>query len=253
MKQPDYQQIKINFTTFNVIGDCDRNYVTIFNGKTQAAPRIGTFCANKHPNLIRSQGSYLLVQYTQEDNPTGGGGFKMNYEPAVDGCGGIFHDSIKAVESPGYPKNYPNNAECLWEIHLADGYTIHLKSDDRFHLEDSDNCSKDFLEAWDWVDDKWVSLGKRCGRQTPMYNSTTNKLKILFRSDNNTSFQGFKLTWTVSCGGVFKADHIKRYLVSPGYPEGYSNNLACQYNIISDNKFMYITFEDFLLERGKNI
>lgn len=233
------------------MGDnCDKNYVTIYNGRTPTDPKIGTFCSNKSPGLLRSQGNYLLLQYTRHDF-TNNEGFNVSYEPIVNGCGGIFHDSIKAIESPGYPKNYPNNAECLWEIHVAEGYTVRLKSNDRFHLEDSDGCTKDFVEAWDWVDDKWVSLGRKCGRQIPLFNSTTNKLRVLFRSDNATSFQGFRATWIKSCGGIFRADRTKRYIVSPGYPEGYSNNLECTYKIVSDNKFMYINFEDFLLERGK--
>lgn len=250
LKQPDNQQILINFTKFDLGTDCNKNYITIYNGKTQTAPKIGIFCANRFPRSIRSQGSHLLLQYNREENPVGQG-FNITYEPAVDGCGGIFHDSIKSIETPGYPQNYPNNAECLWEIHLAEGYTIQLKTNDRFHLEDSDGCTKDFLEAWDWVDDKWVSLGKKCGRDAPTFNSTTNKLKILFRSNNVTSFQGFKITWTTNCGGIFKADNIKRYLVSPGYPERYSDNLQCSYQILSENKFIYINFEDFLLEGGK--
>lgn len=235
---------------FDLGEDCDKNYVTVYNGKTQSSPKIGTFCRNKSPGVIRSQGSHLLLQYNRKESSVGQG-FKVSYKAAVGGCGGIFHDTIKAIESPGYPNNYPNNAECLWEIHLAEGYTIQLKSNDRFHLEDSDDCSKDFLEAWDWVDDKWISLGKKCGRQIPAFNSTTNKLKILFRSNNSTNFQGFRVTWTTNCGGIYKADATKRYLVSPGYPEGYSNNLQCNYKIVADNAFMYITFEDFLLERGR--
>lgn len=252
LQQPDNQQIQIKFIRFDLGGDCDKNYLKVYNGKTQTAPKIGTFCTNKPPSSIRSQGNYILLEYIREENPNGRG-FNVTYEPAVDGCGGIFHDSIKSIESPGYPKNYPNNAECLWEIHVADGYTIQLKSDDRFHLEDSDNCVNDFLEVWDWIDDKWVSLGRKCGRQIPSFNSTTNKLKILFRSDNFTNFQGFKVTWTTNCGGVYKADQTKRYLVSPGYPEGYSNNLQCHYKIYTENQFLYVTFEDFMLERGKNI
>lgn len=248
LSQPDDQQIQLNFTAFDLGTDCDQNYVIIYNGRTPTAPKIGTFCA-KSPGSLRSQGNYLLLQYNRQANPVGGG-FNVTYQP-VGGCGGIFHESIKAIESPNYPNNYPNNAECMWEIIAAEGYTIQFKPNDRFHLEDSNGCTKDFVEAWDWVDDKWVSLGKSCGRQMLLYNSTTNKLKVMFRSDNATSFQGFRATWITNCGGTFKADLIKRYLVSPGYPDGYSNNLQCTYKIVSDNKYMYINFEDFLLERGR--
>lgn len=42
---------------------------------------------------------------------------------------------------------YPNNAECTWEITADNGYSIGLVFVDRFHLESSPNCEKDYVQV----------------------------------------------------------------------------------------------------------
>lgn len=51
------------------------------------------------------------------------------------------------------------------------------------------------FQVWDWRDDKWVSIAKKCGRNIPTdIQSTGDKLKILFRSNNKTTARGFKVS-----------------------------------------------------------
>lgn len=47
-----------------------------------------------------------------------------------------------------YPKDYPNNAECIWEIIGQNGFHISLNFIDRFYIEESENCRNDFIEVW---------------------------------------------------------------------------------------------------------
>lgn len=63
------------------------------------------------------------------------------------GCGGILHNNEGSITSPNFPNEYPNNAECIWEIRVADGYHIGLVFVERFHLEDRNNCDKDYVEV----------------------------------------------------------------------------------------------------------
>lgn len=63
------------------------------------------------------------------------------------GCGGIYHNNSIPIETPSYPENYPNNAECVWEIIAQNGYTVMLYFTGRFHLENSSNCENDFIEV----------------------------------------------------------------------------------------------------------
>lgn len=43
------------------------------------------------------------------------------------------------------------------------------------------------------------------------------------------------------------ADSTKRYVVSPGYPNNYENDLTCIYNITSSGN-INVDFEDFDIE-----
>lgn len=52
-----------------------------------------------------------------------------------------------------FPSAYPNNAECTWEITADNGYSIGLVFVDRYHLESSTNCEKDYVQ----VTMKWHS------------------------------------------------------------------------------------------------
>lgn len=46
-----------------------------------------------------------------------------------------------------FPKQYPNNGECTWEIIGDNGYSIGLTFVDRFSLETSSNCEKDYVQV----------------------------------------------------------------------------------------------------------
>lgn len=62
-------------------------------------------------------------------------------------CGGTFHASKGLMETPNYGKDYPENAECLWDLYAADGYSVYVQFSGRFYLEEAPNCENDFLEV----------------------------------------------------------------------------------------------------------
>lgn len=41
-------------------------------------------------------------------------------------CGGLLFDSFGTLQSPSYPSNYPDNADCLWQIQVKDNFRIML-------------------------------------------------------------------------------------------------------------------------------
>lgn len=107
---------------------------------------------------------------------------------------------------------------------------------------------------FDYADDKWSSLGKYCGREIPRtLNSTSNKMKIFFKTDESTVAAGFQAKWTLNCGGSFPATTQPQYLVSPGYPADYQNSLHCVYNITASENIVNIDFEDFELENKNRL
>uniref|UniRef100_A0A1Y1LNZ2 Cubilin n=1 Tax=Photinus pyralis TaxID=7054 RepID=A0A1Y1LNZ2_PHOPY len=248
LKLPVNQQINIQFENVDFDANCDYNYLLLYNGESSTSPKIGHFCKNNKPTTFSTQGNTLLVEYHWDDR-SAGTGFKMRYQPSIGGCGGVFHDHTRIIESLAYPKDYPNNAECEWEVIADPGYSITLDFIDRFYIEESNGCSNDFVEVFNYNHGVWESLGKKCGRVAPeSYNSTSNKLKILFRSNDKLTATGFKARWTMHCGGTFEADSKERYIVSPGYPNDYNDSLLCVYNITAPDSYVIINFQDFALE-----
>ena len=102
------------------------------------------------PNNITSISNQLWIEYTAVEDPSD---FEFVLEPENDGCGGTLHGNSREISSPKFPAKYPNNAECIWEIIADNGYHVGLVFVDRFNLESSPNCEKDYVQMFDWVTD----------------------------------------------------------------------------------------------------
>lgn len=91
---------------------------------------------------------------------------------------------------------------------------------------------------------------KFCGRNTPpTVNTTSNRLKVLFRSNEVIQGDGFQVKWEQNCGGVFEAKGRDQYIESPHYPNPYPANRICNYTIQAPkNKEIWIQFMDFDIE-----
>lgn len=255
LTQPEKQIIRLKFDKFEM--SCEEATLKIYNGAVPTAPRIGEYCNNIIPNVIDTQGNAVLVEFDAK-RLKNGQGFKFSYEPRTKGCGGILHDNSNSVsdirptiETPSYPESYPNNTECIWEIVAYDGYILTLYFFDRFYLESTANCTNDYVEVSDWVNEQWTAVGRYCGRELPQsINSTSNKIMVRFKSNDKINGQGFRASWNTTCGGTIKVTSEKQYLVSPGYPMEYRGNLNCVYKFVAVNNNINIRFEDFALEQG---
>ncbi|KAF4532443.1 hypothetical protein B566_EDAN014448 [Ephemera danica] len=146
LQYPQGQSILIKFLTMDMELECDHDHVMVFNGPTSQSPIIGTYCGNSLPGDIQSQSNFLFITF-HSDARHQRQGFKLTAEPVLSGCGGIFHRHSGEIASTNFPQTYPNNAECEWEIRVDVGYHIGLSFTQRFQLEMSDGCTKDFVEA----------------------------------------------------------------------------------------------------------
>lgn len=99
----------------------------------------------------------------------------------------------KVLQSPSFPNQYPASTECSWVIAIPPGYHVGFEFE-RFQMEGSQNCENDYLQLFDYKSNDWKSLGKFCGRNNPNYvNSTSNKMKVLFKTNNKISGIGFRV------------------------------------------------------------
>jgi cubilin len=159
--------VAISIISLKMKLQCDQEYIKIYNGPTSLSPLIGTYCGSDLPKTdLTSQKNTIFIEYHTENfvENSKDSTFELKIQQAAYGCGGILNKFNFWLTTPLYDKPYPSNTECFWEIRADPGYHVGLTFDDRFFLEDSLNCTKDYMEVFDFVMDDWVSLGKRCGK-----------------------------------------------------------------------------------------
>ena len=79
------------------------------------------------PGDITSSGNKLYVKF-KTDGSTTKKGFAARFNTHNSQCGGRFlTGDFGELQSPNFPENYPNNAECNWEITIPEGRKVDLK------------------------------------------------------------------------------------------------------------------------------
>jgi cubilin len=120
----------------------------------------------------------------------------------------------------------------VWDIIVDSGYHIILMFNGRFDIENSEDCGDDYVTLTDPAVS--AALGKFCGHETPgNVTTTSNRLRVRFRSDLTTTAKGFNASWTIGCGG--RLTEPEGTIVSPGFPNPPENNLECRWEIVADS------------------
>lgn len=64
-------------------------------------------------------------------------------------CGGTVSGQSGVIESVGYPTlPYPNDLFCQWHLQGPEGHYLSIHFE-HFNLQDSPDCTKDFVEIWE--------------------------------------------------------------------------------------------------------
>lgn len=247
---PTGTAIDVNIPTFNLKETCDKEYIIIYNGPLPTSPVLQKLCKNDELTPLKTTTHQVFIVYHTDSYSTD---TKFNIETtkSVKGCGGFIDKRTSIINSPVENGKYPNNIECSWEIQSDPGYHIGLVFTNRFFIEESSNCTKDFLEVYDYKNSSWVLMDRLCGRKTfQPFNSTATKMKLLFRSDGSIQADGFSARWYMNCGGTFDVTKQTQILTSPGYPIKYGKMLTCNYTFIAPkDKFINVDFLSFDLEK----
>ncbi|KRZ32162.1 Cubilin [Trichinella pseudospiralis] len=198
------------------------------------------YCGHHAPNGTEtySYESEVLVHF-HSDHSFAGKGFVMEYWL---GCGSVFSlsDSGQILTSPNYPEFYENNQRCNWLVVAKTGRAIRLQID-ILQLEDSANCTKDYLQIYNGPENDSPLLGHYCGSslsREPL-TTTSNILRVLFVSDELVNAGGFRLTIEevkLDCSSdslvLVDSDSVGE-LYSPGYPHIYRHSMDCLWTIQS--------------------
>ena len=65
-------------------GECDHDYVIVYDGNDEFAPEVGRYCGTTVPSAITSQGSALFVQFVSDYSRLGTG-FRATYSKSMSG------------------------------------------------------------------------------------------------------------------------------------------------------------------------
>ncbi|XP_078356262.1 CUB and sushi domain-containing protein 2-like [Oculina patagonica] len=158
-------------------------------------------------------------------------------------CGAFLTGPRGAVSSTNFPSNYNDNEYCTWQIQVPVNKKIRLD-----FTEFMTETGKDFLLIYDTnhyeiptiVFDGTTYL-------PPSFTSSGNVLRVRFISDGATNRKGFSFNYDqvdTSCGGVHEDG--SGTISSPGYPNGYADNLDCVwlvYRTVDIPDFIFTEFQ----------
>ena len=105
------------------------------------------------------------------------------------------------ITSPFYPRRYPNNQDCTWQITANKGNRVKLEIEDTLDIfQCLEICLCDYLEVQNGFSSDGALSGRTCGRPGRIltFYSILETLTVRFFSDGANEMQsvGFKATYT---------------------------------------------------------
>uniref|UniRef100_A0A8C9NK77 Deleted in malignant brain tumors 1 protein n=1 Tax=Serinus canaria TaxID=9135 RepID=A0A8C9NK77_SERCA len=214
---------------------CSFDAIEVFDGGSLQSWLLGRVCRNDH-RVFNSSGSQLTVLFRSDGSVTRRG-FHAYYSSFL--AFNVFEPNGEAT-SPFYPRNYPNNANCVWEIQVEKGKCVHF-------LMEGGRCLSDYVEIFDGPLHTSPVLGKICSGYYPTYTSSSNLLSVRFHSDSRHTYRGFQASYhstpaddstTLLCLPDYMHVVVSRYFLQS---HGYSawnltlNDPVCTPNITSNS------------------
>ena len=143
--------LNITFSAFHLehSGDsCPFDFVQINDGPDASSNTLGRWCGQDPPPPIVTNHDAAYIWF-HSDQTVAGMGFELAWNTSVATCGGLISGSdYGAVNSPGYPGQYPHNRDCYWLIEVTPGRRIQLHFA-TLAIESHANCSYDYLRVYD--------------------------------------------------------------------------------------------------------
>ena len=113
---------------------------------------------------------------------------------SLDLCSGSFFGKSGEIISPDFPKQYPNNLNCIWTIENNDDTSVTEVSFEAFKLEYTPSCLFDFVIIEDLFASNRQPITRLCGGALPP-KYIGKKIRIVFQSDDSGVASGFKIKW----------------------------------------------------------
>ena len=108
-------------------------------------------------------------------------------------CNNTYNEKNNAINSPNYPRSYPNDKYCNWNVTAPIGYKISVERFS-YSIQNDVDCSYDSLKIYDGSSNHSEIVANLCGytKYSGMI-STTNNLFFVFNSNDFIQREGFQL------------------------------------------------------------
>ncbi|XP_032551111.1 deleted in malignant brain tumors 1 protein-like [Chiroxiphia lanceolata] len=260
------RRVELRFSDVELEGSsCSYDAIEVFDGGSPGGRLLGTVCTNTS-RVFTSSGHQLTVLFHSDISITRRGflayyssflAFNSTAAPGTSSwtttvtstsedysCGGLLSSSSGRLQSPFYPQNYPNNANCVWEIEVKSNFLVTLRFED-IQMEGG-RCLSDYIEVYDGPLHTSPLLGKFCSGYYRTYTSSSNLMTVRFHSNSRYTYRGFRAYYystiadsstTLLCLPDYMHVVVSRYFLQS---HGYSvwdltlNDPLCTPNITSE-------------------
>ncbi|XP_055377129.1 cubilin homolog [Condylostylus longicornis] len=141
--------------------------------------------------------------------------------------------------------NYPPDSNCYYILQTTLDKILNVTFN-KFNLNNSTDCSRNFLQLHNGKNSAAPGFGRYCGTLFPMngqFYTSHNFLYIWFKTDSSPSNPtlGFQLSWesvNPVCGGQFTFENnlkLAGTISSPGWPSMSPPNRDCSWNFLAPN------------------
>lgn len=236
-----FSLLKVSITYEHL--NCSIEYIKVYSGPTPVHPVLFQLCGEHdvlQQQTHRISKSNVLIEYhsAQFNLDTK---FNITIQSVANYCGGNIEADKTIINSPvnGTTGKYPNQMECTWDISVPIGYVVAVQFTERFFIEKSENCTKDYLAIIDNTNSREIAI--LCGRTVPneILVSTRNSMRLIFRSDNNIVGDGFTVVVNKYCTGLYYAtEQVESITLSDS-----DNTGECEYIIQAPHKTSIIKLE----------
>ncbi|KAM9548470.1 scavenger receptor cysteine-rich domain-containing protein DMBT1-like [Guaruba guarouba] len=114
----------------------------------------------------------------------------MSPTTEYNSCGGLLSSPSGTLQSPFYPRNYPNNANCDWATEAKNNIRVTLSF--RVVQMEGGRCLSDYVEVYDGPLHTSPLLGKFCSGSFRTCTSSSNLLTIRFHGKSRYAYKGFQ-------------------------------------------------------------
>uniref|UniRef100_A0A0A1WR72 Cubilin n=1 Tax=Zeugodacus cucurbitae TaxID=28588 RepID=A0A0A1WR72_ZEUCU len=222
---------------FSFINDCNEEYIGVYSFMSADQPQIAKICHNSTELLagIALKQHVTTILYHSSDYKAGSSSFQIRAESSI-ACGTKTMVKSNSPTVSINSKNYQNNIECNWEFEAGSGLYMFVEFTGRFFIEKSINCTKDYLQIYTYESDVWQPKERFCGRDVPSkYNATSNRIMIVFRTNNSTTGDGFTFRVSALCLATFNVTDQLQVVQTPDLRSLPYSRFQCGYTFVSNS------------------